>query len=75
MLVTDKLDYYPERLSTINRLKNKTPYLMKVHFDRLNYKPSVLIVDYGIPFENHEIIKHNQDPTKIVFNGSMWAYS
>lgn len=75
MLVTDKLDYYPERLATINRLKNKTPYLMKVHFDKLNYKPSVLIVDYGIPFDNHEIIKHNQDPTNIVFNGNMWAYS
>lgn len=75
MLVTDKSDYYPERLATINRLKNKTPYLMKVHFDRLNYKPNKMVVDYGIPFENHELVRHQLDRTCVVMNGNMWAYS
>lgn len=75
MLQSDKVDYYPPRLATVNRLKNKTPYLMKVHFDKLNHKPNVLVVDYGIPFDNQETIKHNQDPTNIVFNGKMWGYS
>lgn len=76
MLQSDKKDYYPERLATIHRLRFKLPYLMKVHFDRLNYKPNkALIIDYGIPFDDEATVKHKQDSTGIVFNGNQWAYS
>lgn len=57
MLVTDKKDYYPKRLSTVCKLKTDTPVIMQRHFDKqnqetildLNYCGKLLQV-YDVPF-------------------------